>query len=116
VSKGMDTQIKYKEVDKMTEVIKLIAGYKSDILKGAQTFTPRCMADIIEAIYKEKGNKIESVEIKKYSSVVKMILKSCGNLLGINIQVSDLIHAISLEKHEVGQLINILQQIHDQMD
>lgn len=118
----MDIQIKYREGDKKAKIAELIGEAVREGMRHNGKFRDKLVNQIMsvmneESVYNQtKEKEIESVEISKYSSVVKMILKSCGNLLGINIQVSDKIHAVSFEKYEVKEIIEILQQIHDQMD
>jgi hypothetical protein len=111
----MDIKIKHKEVDKKAEIDKLfkeLADPCNKINLNCQTG----LANLVDAIYKEESKQIESVEISKYPSLIKMVLKTDGKLLGINIVALGKIMAVSYTKSELEQYINTLQLVHSKME
>lgn len=109
----MDINIKYKEIDIENEVMKQLQSVINNMKEG---FCPSvsAYAKSIDAIYKEDSKKIESVEIKHF--VVDEEYQLIDKELRHGFKWGNEGSMEYITKSELSQYINLLQQIHEQME
>jgi hypothetical protein len=112
----MDINIKYKEQNKQEMLTSIIDDIKE---RTEHKFTRNNTAEwvkVIDAIYKEDSKQIESVEIRhpQANTIIqtigrdmRIIYPSGGGQPG---------QSRTYTKSELSQYINLLQQIHDQLE
>jgi hypothetical protein len=123
VSKGMDIQIKYKEVDKKTEVQNLVCRAVNEAMNQNGKFRA-CIINQIMSVMDEKSfyNRIKSKEIERViitkGNVEYRIYPNCMKPIEVSLQCfqENECTLLSLSKSELKQYIDILTKIHDQMD
>jgi hypothetical protein len=111
----MDIQIKYKEVDKKAEVTKLLIKVKKTPYYVGEVE----LADKIDKLYKEESKEIESINIVNddikiligYLSETKQLIAVVKTDIAIGSQFTEV-----FDKKALGQYIDILTKIHNQMD
>lgn len=103
----MEVNIKYKEIDRKTIVAEAMLRVLNECSPWADKKTLfKMQAEAIDKIYKEDSKQIESVEFDKPCSgfgidVFARHINMCG---------------MPLDKENVGQVIDILTTIKDQME
>jgi hypothetical protein len=108
----MDIQIKYKEVDKKAEVLRLIEGYRTGF--GCNS---SATLNAIDKLYKEESKEIESVTIVNPFEEKEHIFQA--NIVKGRHNDSVYLSMPAIWKQDKGclkQYIDILTKIHDQMD
>jgi hypothetical protein len=101
----MDIQIKYKEVDKKAEVLRLIEGYRTGF--GCNS---SATLNAIDKLYKEESKEIEYIDIKPLGIMLEQWQTRKLLWMGTEKETA------RLEKSQVAELIKGLQNLYIQMD
>jgi hypothetical protein len=112
----MDIQIKYKEVDRIKPITKLLCEQYRYYHQG-KVLDFKATAEEVGCIYKEESKEIESVTIKSPFESDRHIFQATitkgKNRDSIYISIPVL---WKTDKSTLGEVINILTKIHDQME
>lgn len=112
----MDINIKYKEVDKKARIENIVRDIQERTEHGFVHNSVLGWVNVIDSLYKEDSKQIESVEI--WRELIKNTPLKLVTLMQDR-RTLDIVQeytSMCLDKSELSQYIDILQQIHNQME